>query len=205
MPAVCPSVSADLNYVEDSGGGPDLSVGYLPCLDKVTLLQVRCCLLLVHLPMYSSVHFRLFRLLTGHFTGLCLSMRYCAACSSLQDSELPFVATLNRQKALYCMQRQGSSVLLWLLPDMDSKLSVETLNTSKVLYFVHCTACIVLYEMGFGTPFFGCCQMDSKLSVETLDVVLTLTLNGCKALGQRMKEVGANLSVCFLSLAKRSW
>lgn len=34
-------------------------------------------------------------------------------------------------------------------------------------------------------------QMDSKLSVETLDVVLNLALNGCKALGQRMKEVRA--------------
>lgn len=30
----------DLNYVEDSAGGPDVTVGILPTLDKVTLLQV---------------------------------------------------------------------------------------------------------------------------------------------------------------------
>lgn len=30
----------DLNYVEDSAGGPDVTVGILPKLDKVTLLQV---------------------------------------------------------------------------------------------------------------------------------------------------------------------
>ncbi|XP_010544787.1 PREDICTED: exosome complex component RRP41 homolog [Tarenaya hassleriana] len=30
----------DLNYVEDSAGGPDVSVGLLPNLDKVTLLQM---------------------------------------------------------------------------------------------------------------------------------------------------------------------
>nr|GEY82612.1 putative glucose-6-phosphate 1-epimerase [Tanacetum cinerariifolium] len=29
----------DLNYVEDSAGGPDVTVGILPKLDKVTLLQ----------------------------------------------------------------------------------------------------------------------------------------------------------------------
>jgi len=31
---------ADLNYIEDSGGGPDLTVGIFPKLDKVSLLQV---------------------------------------------------------------------------------------------------------------------------------------------------------------------
>lgn len=31
---------ADLNYEEDSAGGPDVTVGILPTLDKVTLLQV---------------------------------------------------------------------------------------------------------------------------------------------------------------------
>ncbi|XP_061960603.1 exosome complex component RRP41 homolog isoform X2 [Populus nigra] len=31
---------ADLNYVEDSAGGPDVTVGILPKLDKVTLLQM---------------------------------------------------------------------------------------------------------------------------------------------------------------------
>ncbi|KAL6575668.1 Exosome complex component rrp41 [Orobanche hederae] len=30
----------DLNYVEDSAGGPDVTVGILPKLDKVTLLQM---------------------------------------------------------------------------------------------------------------------------------------------------------------------
>ncbi|KAJ4728436.1 Exosome complex component RRP41 [Melia azedarach] len=30
----------DLNYVEDSAGGPDVTVGILPTLDKVTLLQM---------------------------------------------------------------------------------------------------------------------------------------------------------------------
>lgn len=30
----------DLNYLEDSAGGPDVTVGILPKLDKVTLLQV---------------------------------------------------------------------------------------------------------------------------------------------------------------------
>jgi exosome complex component RRP41 len=35
----------DLNYIEDSGGGPDLTVGIFPKLDKVSLLQV-CCLTL---------------------------------------------------------------------------------------------------------------------------------------------------------------
>ncbi|KAJ8775025.1 hypothetical protein K2173_020029 [Erythroxylum novogranatense] len=30
----------DLNYVEDSAGGPDVTVGLLPKLDKVTLLQM---------------------------------------------------------------------------------------------------------------------------------------------------------------------
>ncbi|KAK4563402.1 hypothetical protein RGQ29_005783 [Quercus rubra] len=30
----------DLNYVEDSAGGPDVTVGFLPKLDKVTLLQM---------------------------------------------------------------------------------------------------------------------------------------------------------------------
>ncbi|XP_021887530.1 exosome complex component RRP41 homolog isoform X2 [Carica papaya] len=30
----------DLNYVEDGGGGPDVTVGILPKLDKVTLLQM---------------------------------------------------------------------------------------------------------------------------------------------------------------------
>lgn len=31
---------SDLNYVEDSAGGPDVTVGILPKLDKVTLVQV---------------------------------------------------------------------------------------------------------------------------------------------------------------------
>ncbi|KAF5733294.1 exosome complex component RRP41 [Tripterygium wilfordii] len=30
----------DLNYLEDSAGGPDVTVGILPTLDKVTLLQM---------------------------------------------------------------------------------------------------------------------------------------------------------------------
>ncbi|XP_011016717.1 PREDICTED: exosome complex component RRP41-like [Populus euphratica] len=30
----------DLNYVEDSAGGPDVTVGILPKVDKVTLLQM---------------------------------------------------------------------------------------------------------------------------------------------------------------------
>ncbi|CAI6006302.1 unnamed protein product [Closterium sp. NIES-64] len=30
----------DLNYVEDSGGGPDVTVGYLPSFDKISLLQM---------------------------------------------------------------------------------------------------------------------------------------------------------------------
>ncbi|KAK9757862.1 hypothetical protein RND81_01G191200 [Saponaria officinalis] len=30
----------DLNYVEDSAGGPDVTVGFLPKMDKVTLLQM---------------------------------------------------------------------------------------------------------------------------------------------------------------------
>ncbi|KAJ4828287.1 Exosome complex component rrp41, partial [Turnera subulata] len=30
----------DLNYVEDSAGGPDVTVGFLPALDRVTLLQM---------------------------------------------------------------------------------------------------------------------------------------------------------------------
>ncbi|XP_075672715.1 exosome complex component RRP41 homolog [Castanea sativa] len=30
----------DLNYVEDSAGGPDVTGGFLPKLDKVTLLQM---------------------------------------------------------------------------------------------------------------------------------------------------------------------
>jgi len=30
----------DLNYVEDSAGGADVTVGILPKLDKVSLLQV---------------------------------------------------------------------------------------------------------------------------------------------------------------------
>jgi len=33
-------VDPDLNYVEDSAGGPDVTVGILHKLDKVTLLQV---------------------------------------------------------------------------------------------------------------------------------------------------------------------
>ena len=33
-------MQTDLNYVEDSAGGPDVTVGFLPKLDKVTLLQV---------------------------------------------------------------------------------------------------------------------------------------------------------------------
>ena len=33
-------VHTDLNYIEDSAGGPDVTVGILPKLDKVTLLQV---------------------------------------------------------------------------------------------------------------------------------------------------------------------
>lgn len=32
--------NADLNYVEDSAGGPDVTVGILPKSTKVTLLQV---------------------------------------------------------------------------------------------------------------------------------------------------------------------
>jgi exosome complex component RRP41 len=31
---------SDLNYLEDSGGGPDVTVALLPKIDKVTLLQV---------------------------------------------------------------------------------------------------------------------------------------------------------------------
>lgn len=41
----------DLNYIEDSAGGPDVTVGILAKMDKVTLLQVskliflnaKCC------------------------------------------------------------------------------------------------------------------------------------------------------------------
>ena len=32
---------SDLNYVEDSAGGPDVTVGILAKMDKVTLLQVK--------------------------------------------------------------------------------------------------------------------------------------------------------------------
>lgn len=41
---------ADLNYVEDSAGGPDVTVGYLPKLEKVTLLQVYFLLIFFSLP-----------------------------------------------------------------------------------------------------------------------------------------------------------
>jgi hypothetical protein len=30
----------DMNYIEDSGGGPDVAVAYHPNLDRVVLLQV---------------------------------------------------------------------------------------------------------------------------------------------------------------------
>lgn len=30
----------DLNYLEDSGGGPDVTIALLPKIDKITLLQV---------------------------------------------------------------------------------------------------------------------------------------------------------------------
>jgi ribonuclease PH len=33
-------VISDLNYIEDSAGGPDVTVGILAKMDKVTLLQV---------------------------------------------------------------------------------------------------------------------------------------------------------------------
>lgn len=36
----CGCDGPDLNYLEDSGGGPDLTVGLFPKLDKVSLLQV---------------------------------------------------------------------------------------------------------------------------------------------------------------------
>ena len=32
---------SDLNYVEDSAGGPDVTVGILVKMDKVTLLEVK--------------------------------------------------------------------------------------------------------------------------------------------------------------------
>lgn len=44
---------ADLNYVEDSAGGPDVTVGILPKLDKVTLLQVNFHFLLFS-PYFSG-------------------------------------------------------------------------------------------------------------------------------------------------------
>ena len=34
-----PQIS-DLNYLEDSGGGPDVTIALLPKIDRVTLLQV---------------------------------------------------------------------------------------------------------------------------------------------------------------------
>ncbi|XP_057533675.1 exosome complex component RRP41 homolog [Amaranthus tricolor] len=37
---LCTTPLLDLNYVEDSAGGPDITVGLLPKLDKVTLLQM---------------------------------------------------------------------------------------------------------------------------------------------------------------------
>jgi hypothetical protein len=33
----------DMNYEEDSAGGPDVAVAYQPGLDKIVLLQVRAC------------------------------------------------------------------------------------------------------------------------------------------------------------------
>ncbi|CAK7348772.1 unnamed protein product [Dovyalis caffra] len=39
----------DLNYVEDSAGDPDVTVGILPKLDKVTLLQELVAVLFLHM------------------------------------------------------------------------------------------------------------------------------------------------------------
>jgi len=44
----------DLNYVEDSAGGPDVTLGILPKLDKVTLLQVSFHVLLFFLYLFCS-------------------------------------------------------------------------------------------------------------------------------------------------------
>ncbi|KAF3975665.1 hypothetical protein CMV_001096 [Castanea mollissima] len=44
----------DLNYVEDSAGGPDVTVGFLPKLDKVTLLQVTSENLLLFILLSAS-------------------------------------------------------------------------------------------------------------------------------------------------------
>ena len=38
---------SDLNYVEDSAGGPDVTVGIIAKMDKVTLLQVKRSSILV--------------------------------------------------------------------------------------------------------------------------------------------------------------
>nr|BAD22331.1 putative exosome component 4 [Oryza sativa Japonica Group]BAD22495.1 putative exosome component 4 [Oryza sativa Japonica Group] len=40
MRDIVTSCSADLNYIEDSAGGPDVTVGFLTKMDKVTLLQM---------------------------------------------------------------------------------------------------------------------------------------------------------------------
>jgi hypothetical protein len=37
---LCSTPLLDLNYIEDSAGGPDVTVGFLTKMDKVTLLQV---------------------------------------------------------------------------------------------------------------------------------------------------------------------
>ncbi|XP_035540720.1 exosome complex component RRP41 homolog [Juglans regia] len=47
----------DLNYVEDSAGGPDVTVGFLPKLDKVTLLQVIFEHLFLFILLYMSYRF----------------------------------------------------------------------------------------------------------------------------------------------------
>ena len=48
----------DLNYVEDSAGGADVTVGILPKLDKVTLLQVSS-LSYHHTSLTSAIKFDL--------------------------------------------------------------------------------------------------------------------------------------------------
>ncbi|KAH7423791.1 hypothetical protein KP509_12G074100 [Ceratopteris richardii] len=40
MRDIVASCASDLNYLEDSGGGPDVTIALLPKLDKITLLQM---------------------------------------------------------------------------------------------------------------------------------------------------------------------
>ncbi|KAJ0100879.1 hypothetical protein Patl1_06580 [Pistacia atlantica] len=128
----------DLNYVEDSAGGPDVTVGILPTLDKVTLLQLQISDVWSWVHVLSSINIASFGLyeLFGFIYTVC-------GCKEVNVDPGSHGNQIKERRVFKLFGKKftpGALISDIFLPQMDAKLPTDTFEDVMQLATEGCKA-----------------------------------------------------------------